>query len=167
MKTVNVRPVTIIIIIIILLGIGIAFLRGVSVSKSEEVHHRPGGTVRDLFVDELKSKGEKLYLLGQPEFEVRKGAKKDVFYGISNILETNKTFVITQDCSEGINGGDNKKLSLLTFQSWKVESGNISMLKLIIGTDHDIEVDTYPCYMQLTTDKGVYARVDYFIKVSE
>jgi len=167
MRTINVRPITIIIIILILIGIGIAFLRGLSVSRYGEERYGPHITVRDLIVDEIKSKGEKLYMLGQPEFEIRKGLKKDIFYGINNILETNKTFMITQDCSEGIKGGDNKKLSLSTFQSWKVESGNFSLLKSIIGADHDIEVDIYPCYMQLTTDEGVYARVDYFITVRE
>jgi hypothetical protein len=181
----SINAIVILILAITMLGLGLAFLRG-TFKKTTEQFAEVSGTVKEQIVDEIKSKGEKLFVRGAPELDVKKGETKEVFYGIKNVLESTRVFTIAASCTESIGNvctatagtlpACSSIVALETLATRSVSSGDFAVLPLRIKITPDAPVDTYSCFMSLTyaaatgetcpTGGCQYARSDFFIKIS-
>ena len=163
----SINAIVILILAITMLGLGLAFLRG-TFKKTTEQFAEVSGTVKEQIVDEIKSKGEKLFVRGSPSIDIKRGETKDVYYGIKNVLDTepSSTFTIATSCSNGIGGGNAVKLVLSHETTKAIKPGEYAVMTLIIKSDSDTDADTYPCSMTVTTGAGDYSVNDFYVKVS-
>src|SRR3990167_8886674 len=132
----SINAIVILILAITMLGLGLAFLRG-TFKKTTEQFAEVSGTVKEQIVDEIKSKGEKLFVRGSPSIDIKRGETKDVYYGIKNVLdiEPSSTFTIATSCSNGIGGGNAVKLVLSHETTKAIKPGEYAVMTLIIKSD--------------------------------
>ena len=173
----SINAIVVLILAITMLGLGLAFLRG-TFSKTTAQFAEVSGTVKEQIVDEIKSKGEKLFVRGTPEIDAKRGETKEVYYGIKNVLEATEptVFTIAAACTESIGAGcavkstakptDCASVTLATLTSRSIASGDFAVLPLQVKVTPDAMADTYSCYMTLTAGTSLYARSDFFIKIS-
>lgn len=159
----SINAIVILILAITMLGLGLAFLRG-TFKKTTEQFAEVSGTVKEQIVDEIKSKGEKLFIRGEPEIDVKIGETKETFFGIKNVLEIDQTFAITTACDRAIGTGIPGDITLSTFTDSDVPKGGFSVLPLKIAVASQAKADTYSCHMDLQPND--YAKKDFFIKVT-
>jgi len=162
----SINAIVILILAITMLGLGLAFLRG-TFKKTTEQFAEVSGTVKEQIVDEIKSKGEKLFVRGSPSIDIKRGETKDVYYGIKNVLDADDqtTFFIATSCVSGI-GGSTTKPTLSHENEKIIKSGEYAVMTLIIKSDSGAVPDTYPCSMSVSTAAGDYVNNDFYVKVS-
>ena len=176
----SINAIVVLILAITMLGLGLAFLRG-TFKKTTEQFAEVSGTVKEQITEEIKSKGEKLFIRGAPEIDVRKGETKEVFYGIKNVNPVSSTFNIKAECTAAITPANCvtspcTNVVLATLGSSRVGSGEFSVLPLEVKVDSNAAPDTYQCCMILDTATPAgckaeplttqYSRSDFYIKVS-
>ncbi len=168
----SINSIVILILAITMLGLGLAFLRG-TFSKTTAQFAEVSDTVKSQISDEIKSSGEKLYVRGTPEIDVKRGETKEIYYGIKNVLTDTTTFNIKVNCTRSMTGlsSDNiRKVSLSTFPDQTVKSGETAVMTMNLVIASDAIADTYSCYMALnSTINNVnteYDRKDFFVKVT-
>ena len=147
----SINAIVILILAITMLGLGLAFLRG-TFKKTEEQFSEVTGTIKEQIIEEIKSKAEKLYIRGEPELEVRRGETKEVFYGITNVLDTEGTFNIYVKCTESVSGipEEDIEVVLTTLPSRKILPNDMAILPLRIKAGSDVPLDIYGCEMAVT-----------------
>jgi len=154
----SIRAIVVLILAITMLGLGLAFIRGTFL-KTTEQFSEVTGTVREQVFEEIKSKGEKLYIRGEPEIEIKRGQEKEVFFGILNVLDQDETFKFYTLCTKSLKGVEEIKITLATFSSTMVAPGDTDILPLKIKAANDAEIDTYSCEVAVTTIEDESAQV--------
>ena len=170
----SINAIVVLILAITMLGLGLAFLRG-TFKKTTEQFAEVSGTVKEQIVDEIKSKGEKLFIRGEPEIDVKLGETKEIFFGVKNVLTGDSTFTITPGgtdatgCTRAL-GGEGSPANLITLKTLPdtglLKQGDFAVLPLRIIVGSTAKADTYSCSLKLTAGNSTYAQKDFFIKVS-
>ncbi len=167
----SINAIVVLILAITMLGLGLAFLRG-TFTKTTAQFAEVSDTVKSQISDEIKASGEKLYVRGVPEIDVKKGETKEIFYGIKNVLSQEATFTITAGCTRSIGAPTTPptKIHLNTFPDQLVKSGETAVLTMNLVIDSDAVPDTYSCFTSLSDKAGtagnVYDQKDFFVKVT-
>lgn len=162
----SINAIVILILAITMLGLGLAFLRG-TFKKTTEQFAEVSGTVKEQIVDEIKSKGEKLFVRGSPSIDIKRGETKDVYYGIKNVFDAQTTFSIIASCTKGIGGAEGTNIPALSMEGSKqIQPGDYAVMTMIVKSDSGAVADTYPCSMKVTANSKDYAVNDFYVKVS-
>lgn len=126
-----------------MLGLGLAFLRG-TFKKTTEQFAEVGEDVKAQIVANLKNNPDKI-AFDTLEITIKRGESKEVFFGIRNIFDQDQLFGLHPTCTSGIKGGDPKKITLETFESWTAKADSIDVLKMVITAQSDADIDSYAC----------------------
>jgi len=148
----SINAIVILILAITMLGLGLGFMRG-TFSKTTAQFAEVSETVKEQIVDDIKATNDKV-AFNKLEITMKRGDKRDLFYGIRNVLDDSETFGITAVCDRALSGGTPSDIKLETFPDWEVAQGEVEVLKLVVSADTEAKIDTYACRLDVTEGTG-------------
>jgi len=167
----SINAIVILILAITMLGLGLGFLRG-TFKKTTSQFSEVADTVKTQIVDKIKASNEKV-AFDKLEITLKRGATKDQFYGIRNVLTTDQpstVFDIVASCDKSLKAADAAEISsyikFATFSQWEVEQGEIEVLKLQVIAQPEAKLDTYSCKLEVKAENKIYATKKFFVVVN-
>ncbi len=160
----SINAIVILILAITMLGLGLAFIRNIFGSATEEFEDI-GGEVKKQMIEEMKASDD-VVELSRPKVELKAGASTQLYIGFKNEGNTEMKFKIhTDGVSEptSLGGDDNCNLTYdadsskqvyLEFKTAEttVLKGDVVVLPINIKTTSDAEPDT--CFYELKVGYG-------------
>lgn len=145
----SINAIVVLILAITMLGLGLGFMRNMF-SKTTSQFSEVGDTMKEQIINDIRSSNQRL-AFDKAEITMKKGEKKDVFYGIRNDLSGSRTFGIRVGCYDALaDAGAPVVLANLkfdTFPSRLVKENDIDVVKLVVSVASTAKQTTYSCVM--------------------
>jgi hypothetical protein len=151
----SINAIVVLILAITMLGLGLAFMRNIFGSATEEFSE-VSGTVKKQMIDQMKESNQ-IVDLSRPKVSIKPGENTQVFIGFKNDDSGVKTFTIDSasdsDVTSLVGSGDNclvdgSKVSLEFKQTaTEVLGGDVVVLPINIKAGSNSEEDT--CFYEL------------------
>ena len=161
----SINAIVILILAITMLGLGLAFMRNIFGSATEEFEDI-GGEIKKQMMEEMKASNE-VVDLSRPKVELKVGESTQIFIGFKNEGNTEMKFAINtsvnlpsptslggDDTCNLIYDSDASKQVYLEFKTAEttVLKGDVIVLPINIKTSSDVDPDT--CFYELQVDYG-------------
>lgn len=156
----SINAIVILILAITMLGLGLGFMKGLF-SKTTGQLEQVGDDIKNQMIEQLRTSSAKL-TLNQEDITLKRGASKDVYFAVKNVLPNAKAFPIVIGCPTALGEGSGE-VTIENFGTTReMANGEMDVQKFVLTAPSTAHRTTHSC--QVTLD-GDYAKKSFFVTV--
>ncbi len=162
----SVSAVVILILAVTMLGLGLAFIKNIFGGAIEDLN-KVREDIRDNVIKDLRNSNERLGFY-QEDIRVKRAGKKDVYFGVKNELNGEKTFGVGMECLQQMTTSATAtgttaacsptSCDVIDFdyfeQTPEIVDGGVEVMKVILNAKPNSDRSTYLCVMKICGDSS-------------
>jgi len=167
---VSVEAIVVLILAITILGLGIAFIRNMFGSTTENLA-QIGNEIKTQMIEDLRNSDQRLKFNEEDIMISRSTKKKEIYFGVKNELDTAQQFTVEMGCydfmdSGSSSNGDATDVKFSVFEKTPtIQPNGVEVMKAIISVTPDAAVTSYQCTITLDSDSDTYETKNFIVTI--